>query len=124
MASFIAKNATVTFVGSSIASMCIKDVSFEVASSTDKFTCMGSDWESTLAAVKSWTASWETTLDDTVGIDLSNTVGVSALLTINTVDGLSYSGTAIITGASVSGPRETHATVSWSSEGTGAFTEV
>jgi len=125
MAKFICDSGTLTFVGSSISAMCLNNVTIDIAVELVDYQCMADvgNWQSAASGTKSWTCSFETALDDTVGIDLANTVGVEAVLTFDTVDGLAYSGLAIITGSSINAPVDDYATVSWEATGNGPLTE-
>jgi len=125
--SFIAKNATVTFDTTDFDSAvtCTTDFTIDITSTVDEFNCFGGDgWTTRLQGAKSWSASWTSSLDDTIGINLALTVGTSGTLVIDTVDGKSYTGTAIITGSSPSGDATTRAVVSWTADGNGALVEA
>lgn len=122
MSTYIAKNSTVDFTGSSILSMELLSMSVDIAATTSDYTPMASVWEVSLAANKSWTVAFETTLDTVLGVDVGNTIGVSAAIAMDTVDGLSFAGTVVITGISVSAPQDEVATVSWTGKGSSALT--
>lgn len=127
MAKFVCDSGTIAFVGSSIGTMCINNVSVTIGVETATTRCMGDDgWQTVAATTKTWEVTFETNLDDTVGIDLTNTINATApaALTFDTVDGLSYSGNAIITGADINAPVDDFATVSWTATGTGAIVEA
>ena len=125
MSKFVCDSGTLTIVGTSISSLCLNNVSIDISADTVDYSCMGDgSWQSAAAGTKSWTCSFETALDDTVGVDLSNTIGESGALTFDTVDGLGYTGTAIITSIGISAPVDDYATVSWEATGTGAIAEA
>ena len=126
MSKFICDSGTMVFVGSDIGSMCLNSATIDVNCETVSYQCMAAvgNWVESAAGAKSWTCSFETALDDTIGLDIALTVGVSASLTFDTVDGLAYSGTAIITTASINAPVGEYATVSWTATGSGALSEA
>lgn len=127
MSKFICDSGTLTLSGTAYAEsgLCINNVTIDVNADVKSYQCMGDDaWVSKAAGPKSWTCTFETALDDTSGVDLANTIGESCTLNFDTVDGLAYSGTAIITGVSINAPSEEYATVSWTAEGSGAITEA
>lgn len=125
MSRFVCNSGTLTIVGTSIADLCFNSVSVDISVDTVSYTCMGDgSWQSAAAGSRSWSCSFETALDDTIGVDLANTIGASGSLTFDTVDGLAFNGTAIITSISVSAPNDDYATVSWEATGTGALTEA
>jgi len=129
MAKFVCDSGTLAFVtdpvnGISLA-LCISSVTVDISVDTVDYQCMGDNsWKSSAAATKSWEVTFESALDDTIGVDLADTIGVSGALTFDTVDGLAYSGTAIITGISINAPVDDYASVSWTATGTGAITEA
>ena len=124
MSKFVCSAGTMTFVDSSIASLCLTSATIDVSCDVVSMTCMGDElWVSTAAGSKSWTCSFETAFDDEIGIDISNTIGVSATLTFETTDGLAYSGTAIITSISANVPVDGYGTVSWTATGSGSLGE-
>ena len=123
---FVCSAGTIVFAGSSIASMDLSNVVVDVSSDIASFNSMvtgGKVWTATSGGSKTWTVTFDTALDSTIGIDLALTVGIKAVLTFDTVDGLALGGTATITGASINAPVDDYATVSWSAQGTGAITE-
>ena len=125
MSKFVCDSGTLTIVGTSISNLCLNNVSIDISADTVDYSCMGDgSWQSAAAGTKSWTCSFETALDDTIGVDLSNTIGESGALTFDTVDGLAYAGTSIITSIGISAPVDDYATVSWEATGTGAITEA
>ena len=125
MSKFVCDSGTLTIVGTSISSLCLNNVSIDISADTVDYSCMGDgSWQSAAAGTKSWTCSFETALDDTVGVDLSNTIGESGALTFDTVDGLGYTGDCIITSIGISAPVDDYATVSWEATGTGAIAEA
>lgn len=131
MSKFVCDAGHITFAGSDLLdgasrTACIKNVSVDVKCDTVSYTCMatgGNPWQSNDAATKSWTCSFDVALDTAEGIDLGNTLGVKALLTFDTVDGLAFAGNAIITSVSVSAPVDEFATASFEATGDGALTE-
>lgn len=125
MSKLVCSSGTLTITGTSISSLCLNNVTVDVNADLVNYLCMGdSGWQSSAASTKSWSVSFETALDDTIGVDLSNTIGESGNLTFDTVTGLAFSGTAIITSISVNAPVDDYATVSWEATGTGAITEA
>ncbi|MCK4260432.1 MAG: hypothetical protein KAX49_15760 [Halanaerobiales bacterium] len=125
MAKFVCDSGTLAIVGTGISGMCLNNVSLDISTDTVNYICMGdASWQSAAASTKSWTCSFETALDDTVGLDLANTIGSSGAFTFDTVDGLGYTGTAIITSISLNAPADDYATVSWEATGTGAISEA
>lgn len=124
--SYIAKNALVTFDGTDFTSAVTDttDFNLDITSTTDEYVPFGGDgWTSRLQGVKSASYSWTSSLDKTLGINLALTVGTSGELIIDTVDGKTYTGNAIITGASISGDAQTRALVSWTADSNGALVE-
>lgn len=96
-------------------------MTIEATGSVSEYTPMGSVWATNLPANKSWTFSFETTQDSAIGMDIGNTLNVSASITMDTVEGLSFSGDGIITSIVSSNPQAETSTLSWSGVGTGAL---
>lgn len=129
MAKFVCDAGTVSFVTDPIndisLALCISSVTVDVSADTVDYLCMGDgSWQSAAAATKSWTVSFESALDDTIGVDLANTIGATGALIFDTVDGLAYNGNAIVTSIGINAPVDDYATVSWEMTGTGALTEA
>lgn len=130
MAKFVCNSGTIEFVTDPVnaisLALCINNVTVDISADTVDFNCMGDtgNWANSASATKSWTVSFETALDDTIGVDLADTIGVTGALTFDTVDGLAYSGNAIINSISINAPVDDFATVSWEATGTGALTEA
>ena len=81
MSKFICDSGTMTFAGSTIDSdgTCLNSVGIDVTSDVVSYLCMGDDlWQSNAGGMKSWTCTFETALDSAEGIDISNTIGVTA----------------------------------------------
>jgi len=128
MSKFVCDSGTLTITGTQIENLCLNNVSIDISADTVSYLCMGdSSWQSSAAGTKSWTCSFETALDDTLGVDLTNTIGEAGTLTFETTDGLAYTSItngAIITSISISAPSDDYATVSWEATGTGALGEA
>ena len=127
MSKFVCENGTLQFSNSvkfDDGSWCLNNVSVDISSDTVDYKCMGNDgWADSFAGTKSCSFSWETALDSVDGIDLDNTIGESGTLNFDTVDGLSYSATVIITSIGISAPTDDVATVSWEATCDGEITE-
>lgn len=127
MSKFVCSNGTLSFSNSvdyADGSWCLNNVSIDISSDVVSYSCMGGDgWVENIASTKSASFSWETALDTVDGVDLDNTIGESGTLTFDTVDGLTYSASVIITSISISAPNDDTATVSWEATCDGQITE-
>jgi predicted secreted protein len=129
MAKFVCDSGTMIFVGADAATigatMCLNNATVDLSADTISYQCMGAsgNWQANAPGPLSWTCSFESALDDTVGIDLTNTIGQEAQLTFDTVDGPAYIGNAIITSVSINAPVDDYATVSWEATGNGQLAE-
>ena len=78
MSKFVCDSGTLSISGTDVSLLCITNVSIDVSASSISMTCMeDSSWQSSDAGQKSWSCTFETALDDTEGVDLTNTIGES-----------------------------------------------
>lgn len=75
-------------------------------------------WKDYVAGFKDWTASVECFLDSAGIGTLGTLLGSEQTLTLDTTDGLAYSGTAICTGVSVGSSTDGAATANMTFQGT------
>ena len=125
MAVMTGYNATMTFVTDPVnaisGALCLQDLEISWETDMHEIICLGTlDVFKTPGATR-YSYAFSSALDDTFGMDFSNIQAASGTLTFDTVDGLSYSQTAYITGATTT-INDGISTVAWTAEGTGAPT--
>lgn len=118
MAAIHGKSGTVTFSGGTF---LVTSFTVNPTVDTAESTVMGATWKSFLAGFKDWTATVETNYNSS-GLALS-TLGTSATLTLDTTDGLSFSGTAICTGHTLNQDMNDVTKATWNFQGNGALGE-
>lgn len=128
MAKFICDSGTVTIPDTDFdgvtATLCVTSVTLDISATTASSHCMGAgEWRERALASKEWTATIEAHLDDTVGADIDGLIGAAIVLTFDTVDGLVYSGAAVVTGININAPVGEFATMTITAEGNGAISE-
>ena len=130
MANFIADTLTLTIGDSYVTSMCKSSVTLEVTRETATHKCMATtgNWDNKLPTSTNWSATFDTTHDSAQGIDIDDTIleaAPAALVfsTSTTAGYRRYSGSCIITGATINAPVDDVCTIAWTVEGTGALTE-
>ena len=127
MAKFVCRNGLLTFASSAWAAGAweINNVTIDIEAELVQYATMGNDgWADSLTSVKSAEFTWETALDDVLGIDLDNVVGQEAELVFLTVDGPTYTAEkCVITGVTINTPVNEVATVSWTGTSNGEITE-
>ena len=126
MSKFVCQNGVLYLFGTDFknGSWCVNNVTVEIAANVVSYACMGTDgWLENISGTKTATFTWETALSDTLGVDLDATIGTTAALLFETVDGLSYSAQVVITSISISAPGDDVATVSWTGTADGILRE-
>lgn len=115
------KSGTVAFSGQTfLVTSWTLNTTVDMAESTSTAD-VGDGYKVYLAGWKDWTASCECNYDSG-GIALS-TLGAEATLTLDTVNGEDYSGTAFCTGHSVSDDMGDVIKITWSFQGSGELSE-
>ena len=127
MSKFVCNNGILTFADSAWSAGVweVNNVTIDINAETVDYPTMGnSGWTDNLASTKSAEFTWETALDDVLGIDLDNVIGQESELVFLTSDGPSYTAeNLIITGVSINTPVDDVSTVSWTGASNGEITE-
>lgn len=125
MSKFVVKNGKMFLSGSAFSSGSwdLNTVSVEINASVVSFPVMGESWLEQTGLVKQGTFSWETAWDNTLGVDLSDTLGETASLFFDSVDGLPFSAQAVVESISISAPVDGYSTASWSGQSDGIVRE-
>lgn len=121
MSKFVVKNGIMLLEGSAFSGSAweINNVTVGVEVSIASYEVMTEEWIEQCAIISKGTFTWETAYDDTLGIDLSSTIGVTAELFFDSVDGLALSCQAVIESANISGPVDGYSTVTWTGQSDG-----
>jgi|TARA_Y100000296_G_scaffold79412_1_gene103306 hypothetical protein len=120
MAVIKGKNGTVSADSSNIALV----TSWSVSQEADvlETSAMGSTNKTYVGSLTGWSGSVECWLDSTGGQQSAMPIGTEVTLVLDTVDGLAYTGDAIITGSNASSGMSDVVSVSFDFQGTGALT--
>lgn len=121
MSKFVVKNGKMFLDSSAFSNSAwdINNVTVDVNVSIASYEVMTEAWLEQCAIISKGTFTWETAYDDTLGIDLNNTIGTTASLFFDSADGLSLSCQAVIQSANISGPVDGYSTVTWTGESDG-----
>lgn len=94
-----------------------------VNNTTPDWEYFGADWVVNYPTTAAWSMSWNSILDDTLGIDLDGIVGAQCTVEVDTETGRKYSGTGTVS-ADISVSRGDYGKVAWSVKGSGTLTEA
>lgn len=125
MSKFVVKNGKMFLSGSlfSNSEWDVNTVSVEINASVVSYPVMGEAWLEQTGLVKQGTFSWETAWDNTLGVDIDDTLGETASLFFDSVDGLPFSAMAVVESISISSPVDGYSTATWSGQSDGVVRE-